>query len=112
MFQKKTKVSEDGKPFITTKIKRLIDKRDKAYRINTTGCFKSLRRLISADIRSAKITIYNEKVRPKRYPCPKSWWKKINRIRKKKNEVTLANPETGIPMNDNLQITPIASSPI
>ena len=100
MFQKKTKVPENGKPFITPKIKRLINKRDKAYRINTIECFKYLRGLISADIRSAKTTFYNEKVRLKRCPCPKSWSKKIIRIRKKKNEATLPNPETGIAIND------------
>ena len=94
-------VHDNGKPFITPKLKRLIEKRDKAYRKNKTKHFKSLRRLISVEIRRAETTFYNEKVRSKQCACPQSWWKQINRIiGKKKNKVTLTNPETRIPMND------------
>ena len=78
-----------------------MNKRDKAYKQGKTERFKSLRGLITFEIRNAKSTFYNEKVRPTRCACPKAWWTKINNIiGKKRNGISLMDPDTDSPMTD------------
>ena len=78
-----------------------MNKRDKAYKQGKTERFKSLRGLITFEIRNAKSTFYNEKVRPTRCACPNAWWTKINNIiGKKRNGISLMDPDTDSPMTD------------
>ena len=78
-----------------------MNKRDKAYKQGKTERFKSLRDLITFEIRNAKSKFYNEKVRPTRCACPKAWWTKINNIiGKKRNGISLMDSDTDSPMTD------------
>ena len=76
-------------------------KRDKAFRNKNYGRFKYFRRLVSAEIRKAKSSFYENKVCPELKSCPKAWWKQISRIiGKKSTKVKILNPETGHQMDD------------
>ena len=87
-----------------------MNKRDKAYKQGKTERFKSLRGLITFEIRNAKSTFYNEKVRPTRCACPKAWWTKINNIiGKKRNGISLMDPDSDTPMTDKQSATYINS---
>ena len=95
------------KPFIAHKIKSLISKRNKAYSCGKIELFRSLRAQISREIRKAKSTFYDKKIRPKRTTCSKSWWKQIKRLTGKvKDSVALIDPETELEL-DNKQSAPI-----
>ena len=63
----------NDKLFITNKIKALIAKRDKAYKSGKSELYKSIRNQVSIEIRKAKLSFYDEKVRPKQIACLK-WW--------------------------------------
>ena len=91
----------NDKPFMTQKIKSLMDKRNKAFKNNKTELFKYLRRQVSAEIKKAKLQFYDKKVRPNHSSCPKAWWKQVKRlIGSRKNAVTLVDSETNLQMND------------
>ena len=65
-FSEKTIMRHSNdKLFITNKIKALIAKRDKAYRRGKSELYKSLRNQVSIEIKKAKLSFYDEKVRPK-----------------------------------------------
>ena len=90
------------KPFITNKIKSLIVKRNAAYSSGKIELFRLLRAQVSKEIKKAKSTFYDKKVRPKRTACSKSWWKQIKRLTgKEKDSVTLVDPETELELNNN-----------
>ena len=94
------------KPFITNKIKSLISKRNKAYSCGKIELFRSLRAQVSKEIKKAKSTSYDKKVRPKRTACSKSWWKQIKRLAGKvKDSVTLIDPETELELNNKQSVT-------
>ena len=96
----------NDKLFITNKIKALIAKRDKAYKSGKSELYKSLRNQVSIEIKKAKSSFYDEKIRPKQSASPKSWWKKIKKIiGKKKDVVSLLDPETGFDLDDKQSAT-------
>jgi NAD(P)H-flavin reductase len=54
-FQEKTvRIYSNDKPFMTHNIKRLIVRRNKAFKNKEIECIKSLRRKISSEIRKGK----------------------------------------------------------
>ena len=64
-FPTKTiKVHDDDKPFLTGKIKKLIGKRNKAFRRGKFSLFKTLRNQIVSEIRSVKRKFYESKISP------------------------------------------------
>jgi transcription antitermination factor NusG len=68
--------------------------------------FRLLRAQVSKEIKKAKSTFYDKKVRPKRTACSKSWWKQIKRLTgKEKDSVTLVDPETELELNSNQAVT-------
>ena len=94
------------KPFITHKIKSLISKRNKPYSCGKIELFRSLRAQVSREIRKAKSTFYDKKIRPKRTTCSKSWWKQIKRLTGKvKDSVTLIDPETELELDNKQSAT-------
>ena len=95
----------NDKLFITNKIKALIARRDKAFKSGKSEVYKSLRNQVSIEIRKAKLSFYDEKVRPKQSSCPKSWWKQIKKIIGKKDVVSLLDPETGLVLDDKQSAT-------
>ena len=91
--------------FITNKIKALIDKRDKAYKSGKSELYKSLRNQVSIEIKKAKSSFYDEKIRPKQSASPKSWWKQIKKtIGKKKDVVSLLDQRQGLFWMTNNQL--------
>lgn len=96
------------KPFITNKVKSLIIKRNKVHNSGNVESFKLLRAQVAKEIRIAKSTFYDQKVRPKQTACSKSWWKHIKCLSgKKKAGVTLFDPETKLELNGKQSATVI-----
>ena len=62
--ERTVRMHSKDKPFMTPKIKRLISKRNMAFKRNNTERVKNLRSQISAEIRKAKIFFYENKVGP------------------------------------------------
>ena len=79
---------------MTYNIKHLIVKRNNAFKNMKIERVKSLRR-------KAKIRFYENKVSPNLKSRPKSWWKHIKSlIRKKSAKTTMLDPTTGLQMDD------------
>ncbi len=72
---KTVKIHEEDKPFITGKIKKLISKRNKAYKSGNTALYKRLRNQILSDVRIAKQNFYHDHVRPAFCKDHHVWWK-------------------------------------
>ena len=99
--ERTVRMHSKDKPFMTPKIKRLISKRNMAFKRNNTERVKNLRSQISAEIGKAKIFFYENKVGPNLKNRPKSWWKVIKRlIGKKSAKATMVDPSTGLLMDD------------
>ena len=99
--ERTVRMHSKDKPFMTPKIKRLISKRNMAFKRNNTERVKKLRSQISAEIRKAKISFYENKVGPNLKNRPKSWWKVIKRlIGKKSAKATMVDPSTWLLMDD------------
>ena len=99
--EKTVRMHTNDKPFTTPKIKRLISKRNMAFKSKNIECVKRLRSQISAEIRKAKILFYENKVGPNLKNHPKFWWKFIKRlIGKKSAKATMVDPSTGLLMDD------------
>ena len=62
-------------------------KRDRALRNKDEERFWHFLTLVANEIREAKSSFYENKVRPKRKLCPKEWWKNINTIVGKKTTI-------------------------
>ena len=68
--------------------------------------YKSLRNQVSIEIKKAKSSFYDEKIRPKQSTSPKSWWKQIKKtVGKKKDVVSLLDAETGFVLDDKQSAT-------
>ena len=77
-FPEKTdRIYSKDKTFMTSKIKRLILKRNMAFKNKKVELLRSLRKRITAEIPRAKISFYENKVGSNLKNCPKSWWKHI-----------------------------------
>ena len=77
-FPKKTdRIYSKDKAFMTSKIKRLILKRNMAFKNKKVELLRSLKKRITAEIPRAKISFYENKVGSNLKNCPKSWWKHI-----------------------------------
>ena len=99
--ERTVRMHSKDKPFMTPKIKRLISKRNMAFKRKNIECVKKLRSQISAEIRKAKTFFYENKVGPNLKNRPKSWWKVIKRlIGKKSAKATMVDPSTGLLMDD------------
>ena len=62
-FSEKTvRIYSKDKPFMTSKIKRLILKRNMAFKNKKVELLRSFRKRITADIPRAKISFYENKV--------------------------------------------------
>jgi hypothetical protein len=61
---KSVKIKVDDKPFINGRIKKLIQKQDKAYQLGRVDQSKLLRNLIVAEIRKAKRVFYEQNINP------------------------------------------------
>ena len=98
---KSVKVHDEDKPFLTGKIKKLIDKRNKAFKSGNFTLFKTLRNTIVSKIRLAKRKFYENKISPTYSQNPKVWWRNINDIvGKRKNAIQLLDPDTELPLNN------------
>ena len=75
--EKTVRIYSKDKPFMTSKIKRLILKRNMAFKNKKVELMRSLRKRIKAEIPRAKISFYWNKVGSNFKNCPKSWWKHI-----------------------------------
>ena len=64
--QYSVKYHTDDKPFVTGKIKNLIEKRDKAYTTGNRQHFKLLRNRVTNEIKKEKKNFYERKVKPLR----------------------------------------------
>jgi hypothetical protein len=86
------------------KIKSVIVKRNKAYSSGKIELFGLLKAQVPKEIKKAKSTLYDKKVRPKRTACSKSWWKQIKRLTgKEKGSVRLVDPEIELELNNKNQ---------
>jgi hypothetical protein len=95
------KLYEDDKPFITGRLKKLMAKRNKAHKSGNFELSKRLRNQIVAEVRSAKNNFYHNHVRPTFCKNPHFWWKNVNKIiGKKKQSITLFDPQTEHPMDE------------
>ena len=77
IFRKRRSEFTAKKPFMTSKIKRLILKRNMAFKNKKVELVRSFRKRITAEIPRAKISLYENKVGSNLKKCPKSWWKHI-----------------------------------
>ena len=96
-----SKIHSDDKPFLTGRIKKLIIKRDKAYRKGRLDQYRSLKRQVASEIRIAKSIFYEKQILPIQQQNPKAWWRNIKKIvGNKKVNVSLLDPVTGALMDD------------
>ena len=94
---KTVKVHEEDKPFLTGEIKKLIDKRNKAFESGNVTLCKTFRSLIVSKIRLAKRKFYENKISP----TYSQWWRNINDIvGKRKSAIQLLDPDTKLPLNN------------
>ena len=76
-------------------------KRNKAHKSGNFELFKRLRNQIVAEVRSAKKNFYHNHVRRTFCTNPHFWWKNVNKIvGKKKQSITLFDPQTEHPMDE------------
>ena len=66
------RICSKDKPFMTSKIKRLVLERNMAFKNKKVELVRSLRKRITAEI-----PFYENKVGSNLRNCPKSWWKRI-----------------------------------
>ena len=66
------RICSKDKPFMTSKIKRLVLERNMAFKNKKVELVRSLRKRITAEI-----PFYENKVGSNLRSCPKSWWKHI-----------------------------------
>ncbi len=98
---KTVKVHDDDKPFLTGKIKKIIGKRNKAFRRGKSSLFKSLQNQIVSEIRSVKRKFYESKISLTYSHKPKVWWKNIDDIvMKRKSNIQLLDPVIELPMSN------------
>ena len=99
---KPIKVYEDDKPYITGKIKEMMQNRDKAYQKGQVERSKYLHNKIVSEIRKEKNKFYEKRIRPLNKHNPKLWWKHIKKVvGSKKDPISIIDPETGIPLSEN-----------
>ena len=75
--EKTVRIYSKDKTFMTSKIKRLIFKRNMAFKNKKVELVRSLRKRITAEIPRAKMSFYQNKVGSNLKNCPKSWCKHI-----------------------------------
>ena len=98
---KTVKVHDEDKPFLTGEIKKLIDKRNKAFKSGNVTLFKTFRNLIVSKIRLAKRKFYENKISPTYSQNSKVWWRNINDIvGKRKSAIQFLDPDTKLPLNN------------
>ena len=77
---KTVKVHDEDKAFLAGEIKKLIDKRNKAFKSGNVTLFKTFRNLIVSKIRLAKRKFYENKISLAYSQNPNVWWRNINDI--------------------------------
>ena len=96
------RMHSDDKFFITTKIKRLLKKRDKAYMHKRMSKFKDLRNRVASEIRREKRAYYAKNIRGvNNNGDARTWWKKIWKLTGKKNtSINLIEQGSGLKLED------------
>ena len=96
------RMHSDDKFFITTKIKRLLKKRDKAYMHKIMPKFKELRNRVASEIRREKRAYYARNIRGvNNNGDARTWWKKIWKLTGKKNtSINLIDQGSGLKLED------------
>ena len=102
-FREQTaRMHSDDKFFITTTIKRLLKKRDKAYMHKRMSKFKELRNRVASEIRREKRAYYAKNIRGvNNNGDARTWWKKIWKLTGKKNtSINLIEQGSGLKLED------------
>ena len=104
---KQVTINSSDKDWITPKIKRLIDQRQKAYLAKKFELSKQLSRKIRSEIRKAKIQYNKKKAHLFHMSNSREWYRHINRIIgnkiKKLNLINIPNLENK-PINEQITI--------
>ena len=95
------KFHAEDKPFMTGKIKSLINQRNRAFRNIDKQRYRELRNRVTNEIKKEKASFYNKKIKPLRNSDPKSWWNAIKKVcnNKKGTKIHLTNPDNGEPLS-------------
>ena len=100
--ERTVRMHSDDKFFITTKIKRLLRKRDNAYKQGRMQKFRELRNRVASEIRKAKWHYYVMNIgRLNTNGDARMWWKKVWKlIGKKKSSINLSEQGSDSKLED------------
>ncbi|XP_071959515.1 uncharacterized protein [Antedon mediterranea] len=87
------RVRDNDKPWFNQSIKKMIEKRHRAYRKGNQTRYRHFRRLVRSEVRLAKSNFYKESISSLRKIEPQKWHKKVQRIAgKSKPQSALLEP--------------------
>ena len=100
--ERTVRMHSDDKFFITTKIKRLLRKRDNAYKQGRMQKFRELRNRVASEIRKAKRHYYVMNIgRLNTNGDARMWWKKVWKLTgKKKSSINLSEQGSDSKLED------------
>ena len=78
------KVHKTDRPWITTQLKSLIARRQKALAAGNESLFKLLRNKVNSERKRCRKIYYQNKVKELRNTKPRDWWRKIKELCEKK----------------------------
>ena len=89
------------KYFVTPKVKRAIQARNRAYKKGQASVYRYLRNHVKKEIRGAKKKFYKENIETS--SNSQKWWKKINELmgrNKTSSAINVNDPNSTITMNE------------
>ena len=100
--ERTVRMHSDDKFFITTKIKRLLRKRDNEYKQGRMHKFRELRNRVASEIRKAKRHYYVMNIgRQNTNGDARMWWKKVWKLTgKKKSSINLSDQGSDSKLED------------
>ena len=74
------RIHNNDAPWMSVKLKKAIEKRQRAFKDGKRSSFKYYRNLVNSERKRCRSSFYNSKIKNLKYVKPKEWWSAVKRI--------------------------------